>query len=126
MKLSSIIILSSMIGVVIGLQGFVYAAQPGPCLEERQKLCGDVQPGAGRMYKCLQKHEDQLSEACKNHIDDVSQKFQQFSDACSDDLAKYCAQVKPGQGRGIACLRGNEDRLSVACRDALPGKNDAE
>jgi len=38
--------------------------------------------------------------------------------ACRDDLAKYCRQVKPGQGRDIACLSGNEDELSTTRRNA--------
>lgn len=125
MKLKSFIVLLG-IGVVVALPAFTYAAPPGPCFEDRQKFCSDVKPGAGRIFECLDEHEDDLSAACKDHIEKMSQKFQQFVDACRDDLAKYCPQVKPGQGRGIACLRGNEDKLSAACRNALPSNKDAE
>ena len=126
MKTRLIIMLLSVVGVVLAWQSLVNAAPPGPCFEDRQKFCNDVQPGAGRLYECLEEHEDQLSNACKQHVNAMSEKFSQFADACRNDLAKYCPQVKPGEGRGLACLRGNEDKLTEACRNALAGDTDVE
>ena len=126
MRINSMIVLLG-IGVVIGLFSSADAAPPpGPCFDDRQKYCSDVKPGAGRIFECLDEHEAELSSACKDHIEKMSQKFQKFVDACSDDLAQYCPQVKPGQGRGLACLRDNEDKLSTECKSALPGNKDAE
>ena len=127
MQRKSILVMLCL-GVVATAQSTLFAAPSGggACLEDRQKLCADVKPGAGRIFKCLEKHQEQLSAECKNYVEEMARKFEQFADACADDLAKYCSQVKAGQGRGIACLRGNEDRISAACRDALPGQQDAE
>lgn len=36
--------------------------------------------------------------------------------ACHDDVEKFCAAVKPGDGRLGACLKKNEKALSTACR----------
>ena len=38
---------------------------------------------------------------------------------CKDDLNKFCADVKLGQGRGLACLKKNEKSVSQNCNDAL-------
>lgn len=39
---------------------------------------------------------------------------------CKGDALRLCAFVRPGEGRGLACLEEKADRLSVGCRDALP------
>lgn len=36
---------------------------------------------------------------------------------CADDVAKFCKDVKPGEGRVAACLKEHEKELSQACRD---------
>jgi hypothetical protein len=36
---------------------------------------------------------------------------------CAQDAAKYCKDVKPGEGRVAACLKEHESDLSQACRD---------
>jgi hypothetical protein len=37
--------------------------------------------------------------------------------ACSEDVAKFCADVKPGQGAIVDCLGKHESELSVPCKD---------
>jgi hypothetical protein len=36
---------------------------------------------------------------------------------CATDAAKFCKDVKPGEGRVAACLKEHEQELSQACRD---------
>jgi len=36
---------------------------------------------------------------------------------CAVDAAKFCKDVKPGEGRVKACLKEHEKELSEACRD---------
>lgn len=36
---------------------------------------------------------------------------------CAADSAKFCKDVKPGEGRVMACLKEHEQELSQACRD---------
>jgi hypothetical protein len=35
---------------------------------------------------------------------------------CAGDVAKFCGNVKPGEGRIAGCLRQNEAQLSPACK----------
>ncbi|HCC46634.1 MAG TPA: hypothetical protein DEQ38_00715 [Elusimicrobia bacterium] len=36
---------------------------------------------------------------------------------CAADAAKFCKDVKPGEGRVAACLKEHEKELSQACKD---------
>lgn len=36
---------------------------------------------------------------------------------CAEDAAKFCKDIKPGEGRVKACLKEHEKDLSQACRD---------
>ncbi len=38
---------------------------------------------------------------------------------CEAELTQYCAQVTPGEGRGLACLYAHGDKLSGQCEYAL-------
>lgn len=38
---------------------------------------------------------------------------------CQKEIETYCAQVTPGQGRGLACLYAHGDKLSGRCEYAL-------
>jgi hypothetical protein len=37
--------------------------------------------------------------------------------ACSEDVSKFCADVKPGQGAIVDCLGKHESELSAPCKD---------
>ncbi len=38
---------------------------------------------------------------------------------CANELSTYCANVKPGHGRVLACFYAHEDKLSGSCEYAL-------
>jgi hypothetical protein len=38
---------------------------------------------------------------------------------CGADYRRFCADVRPGGGRGLACLRANWPQLQPACRSAM-------
>jgi hypothetical protein len=40
-------------------------------------------------------------------------------DGCGSELAQYCAEVTPGEGRLLACLYAHGDKLSGQCEYAL-------
>jgi hypothetical protein len=44
-----------------------------------------------------------------------------IAEACRADAQKFCADMEPGKGDIVKCLRGNETRLSQQCRTLLPG-----
>ena len=39
-------------------------------------------------------------------------------DACAADVRKFCADVEPGRGRIVRCLRESEGSLSDSCKKA--------
>lgn len=38
------------------------------CAEDVERFCKDVQPGEGRIAKCLRKHENEISSVCKESL----------------------------------------------------------
>jgi len=42
-----------------------------------------------------------------------------FKEGCKADLEKYCKDVKPGDGRLLACLYANSEKISARCEYAL-------
>ncbi len=91
----------------------------GPCREDIQKFCPNVQPGGGRFRDCLQQHAAELSPACQQHIKETKAQVATWRQACEADVQKLCSGVSPGQGRIIACLRQHEADLSQPCKDQL-------
>ena len=39
------------------------------CKDDAAKVCKGVEPGKGRILRCLKQHESELSPACKEHVD---------------------------------------------------------
>ncbi|HXX53060.1 MAG TPA: cysteine rich repeat-containing protein [Thermodesulfovibrionales bacterium] len=46
----------------------------------------------------------------------ASGSFAQNDKPCAGDVAKFCGNVKPGEGRMAGCLKQNEAQLSLACK----------
>jgi hypothetical protein len=38
------------------------------CQGDAEKLCPGIEPGEGRILKCLMEHKEELSEGCKNSL----------------------------------------------------------
>jgi len=41
------------------------------------------------------------------------------TEGCATEIAQYCSQVSPGEGRLLACFYAHEDKLSGQCQYAL-------
>jgi hypothetical protein len=96
------------------------------CHKELTTFCKGVPQGQGRILACLYAFEDKVSDKCVYAVYDAALQLEQAVAAlkfaaseCKGDLEKYCASVKPGQGRGLACLNKNEKDLAPGCKDAL-------
>ena len=96
------------------------------CQQELTTWCKGVTPGEGRLLACLYAYEDKLSPRCEYAVYDAAAQLQRAIDAltytvneCRDDLRSYCAEVKPGEGRVLDCLKKNEAKVSSRCQTAL-------
>src|SRR4029079_13136880 len=71
-----------------------------PCKQDVESFCGDVQPGGGRVYRCLAEHEGELSNSCRARLADV----RATGGECKEDIAKFCADVPHTKGKLAECL----------------------
>ena len=95
------------------------AAKHGPCKEDVQKLCKDVQPGEGRIMACLKEHEAEVSPKCAGNIKQAQQAMKQLSAACEADVEKYCFDTPIGKGGIASCLKKHAADLSPDCKAAV-------
>jgi hypothetical protein len=86
-----------------------------------EKFCKGIEPGRGRVARCLAEHQDALSEACRQRIAQAKEEFE-AKHPCHADAKKLCQGVKPGEGRIAACLEQHESEVSGACKDHLAHK----
>jgi len=98
------------------------------CEQDAQKFCAGVQPGGGRLVRCLRQHENDLSEACRNEGRKIGEErraaMQDVRQSCHKDAQKLCPDVKPGGGRIARCLRSQQNELSQACTEAVRDAKD--
>ncbi len=97
------------------------------CKADAEKLCKDIEPGGGRVMACLKAHESELSEGCKikkGGKEGEKREKRMGEGACEADRAKLCADVKPGEGRIIACMKSHKEDLSAACREMMSKKGE--
>jgi hypothetical protein len=96
------------------------------CHKELTTFCKGVPAGQARILACLYAFEDKVSDQCVTAVYDAADQLEQAAAAiktaaaqCKGDLQKFCAEVKPGAGKGLACLRKNEKDVSQPCKDAV-------
>ncbi len=121
-----------VIGMVLVFSGVVSAQQKlidsvaKGCDKELKTYCKDVTPGEGRVLACLYAHEDKLSSKCEYALYDAAAQLERALNAlsyvaneCRDDLTKFCADIKPGEGRLLQCIDKNDAKVSGRCKQAL-------
>ena len=91
------------------------------CKPDAEKLCKGVQPGQGRIARCLVEHKDQLSAGCREKIAQAESKH-----PCMKDIETLCKGVQPGEGRIAQCLKQHEAELSAECKAKHPQERGGE
>ncbi|MGJ4747885.1 hypothetical protein ACQV5M_16125 [Leptospira sp. SA-E8] len=84
------------------------------CRADKEKYCKESPKGD--ILSCLRKNEENLSEDCKELLQEVREKAKQRMEACKEDKEKYCSN------RGTAvirCLQENKNLLGEKCKSAL-------
>jgi len=59
------------------------------------------------------------AEASPEEAAGGKQNLQLMRKACDEDVKKLCPDIRPGGGRILQCLHGQQSNLSPACRQAL-------
>jgi Cysteine rich repeat len=98
--------------------GVAYGQQD-VCGADVEKFCANTKVGAGRVSRCLEDHEPQLSPGCQTKVETNKQKAKalivEFDEACQADVAQLCPGVAPGGGRLLKCLTKNDYALTRGC-----------
>ncbi len=112
-----------LVASLFGTAGF--AADQNPCSEDIAKFCKDAKPGSA-LLECLEEHETQLSDACKDYEErmggartesrEAIRQQMRIRQACRDDVMKFCKDAKGGIS---ACLKDHTNELSTPCREAV-------
>ena len=96
------------------------------CQSDVQRYCTGMTPGQRRIADCLKENEANLSQACRDELaqardrrEHMRQRMREFEQACRGDAEQYCADVQPGGGRLLRCLKQNEAKLSAGCKAAM-------
>lgn len=110
-RLFIIVSLALWMGSPVGAQ-----VGSGPCAKDRGALCAGIDSGDGKIFKCLQDNKDKLSAECKAHQEKMKEHYKEIKEACSDDVEKFCGEIKPGKGRIMKCMRQHKEELSSACK----------
>jgi len=112
-------------GVASAQQGLVEGVVKG-CEKELTTYCKDVIPGEGRGLACLYAYSDKLSAKCEYALYDAAAQLERAINAlsytvneCRADLAKFCADIKPGEGRLLKCIEKNDANVTARCKQAL-------
>jgi len=118
------VIVALVAGTGAGTSDAAQTPGQGPCADDVAKFCKDVQPGGGRIVRCLKQHEYDLSPACRQHAAEVKKKGQEFRAACEDDVLWLCKDIKLGGGRILNCLKQHEQELTPDCRAQMQQKRE--
>lgn len=116
----SVTLVAPVVVALSVLPGSAHAQRGGgPCRDDIQKFCKDIEPGGGRYRVCLEQHASDLSPACQEHLKNVKGRMAAWRQACESDVKKFCSSITPGRGSIAKCLRQHESDLSQTCKDQL-------
>jgi hypothetical protein len=110
---------------VLGALLFGIAVRPDaargvtPCAADIEKFCANVPIGGGRIQKCLEEHEKDLSPGCAARHENLEKETGSIVATCRYDISRFCYDVSPGKGRIGTCLQQHRSDLSPPCVDRL-------
>src|SRR3954464_5637980 len=105
--------------IVLAAVSFLVAAAEHPCLADAERLCKGVEPGGGRIVRCLQQHGGGLPPGCRQNRDGFGEQVEEVRAACQEDAERLCSGVVPGHGKVARCLRMHTSELSDPCKKEM-------
>jgi hypothetical protein len=81
------------------------------CKADAGTVCKGVQPGQGRVMRCLAENKDKLSSGCRAEIAKGESRH-----PCMKDAERLCKGIQPGGGRMMECMKQHEAELSPECK----------
>jgi hypothetical protein len=120
--------------ICLGAENGVAAATANrnPCIDEVSQFCGEIAPGpAGMnaMMDCLEKHEADLSPACRKfeagmgssrmERGEAVREKSKFRNSCLADMTRFCGDIQPTPGGMVNCLNAHAEELSAPCRQSI-------
>ncbi len=104
-------------------------ADKNPCSEDIAKFCKDVKPDMRAIMDCLEEHENELSDACKDYeatlggtrveSREKTRQYKAFLQACKEEASKFCKDVNPANDGIEKCLDEHAGNLSTPCSASL-------
>jgi hypothetical protein len=96
------------------------------CDADMNKYCSGLSSDSDKTIMCMMAYEHKLSDTCKAGIVEAAMSVETGKaaisyavSACEADADKLCLNVKPGEGKIIACLKKNQAKVSKACVSAM-------
>jgi len=96
------------------------------CEADIENYCSQVTPGNGRMLHCMAAHEDKISGQCEYAFYQAASLLEQLSVAinylaqeCKTEIQTLCSDVELGDGRILACLDEQPEKVGEGCKKAI-------
>lgn len=96
------------------------------CETDIENYCSQVTPGNGRMLHCMAAHEDKISGQCEYAFYQAASLLEQLSVAinylaqeCKTEIQTLCSDVEMGDGRILACLDEQSEKVGAGCKKAI-------
>jgi hypothetical protein len=88
-------------------------AADAPCGDDIRRFCEGKSPI--EVLSCLQGHQPDLSDACKQRIDRVAADLQNAQLDCEEDAFGFCRDAGPGEAMAT-CLSKHQGKLTRRCQ----------
>lgn len=110
-------------GFIVSFTSVLASAEESSCAQDIKKFCTDKNQSKAELIVCLKKNESKLSPKCQEKTKQFGQDFikriGELRSGCGDDARKFCANIKPGGGAIMNCLKENKNKISEKCKKLL-------
>jgi len=120
-------IISTLCCFAVLFSSNIYAAMDTPCTKDIAKYCKDVKSDNRSIIKCLEEHEGELSQECRDYEmrmenprgerREAARLRMSFQRDCKTDIINFCKDANPKQGGIVKCIYKFEKKASPSCQE---------